>query len=1724
MKKHLALFTFLTFTLLVNATVYLDETFNYTAGDINAQGSWTTAGTYTGGTGYTIGSSQLTYTNASLAYILSATGKTLVNNIGTTATDYKAYKPFNGGISVNSGIVYLSFLLKANANISSTNQEAFGLADGTSAGPKVLIGKTSTGFFKIGTVRGSSASADYKYATTPTSLTVGTTYLIVLKYDFSTSTSSVYINPALDGTEPASPEISDATSATIRTKLSNIWVRATGTVVTNSTIGGARVSSSWAEAVASTAYTPPVSSALTAPIIGTATDIAAKSFTARWSVVDNAIGYTIKVYNGSTFVDSTVVSGQSTATATITDLIPNLTYTYKVMAKGDGTTHTNSDLSTASASFTTLTATIPANSLKIILKLDDLGVQNSVFTSSSAYDYLITNKIKATAGAIANRFDATSLGVLASYLNATNTVGDTLIEVWNHGYDHTYNATTGIYEFSGTTYADQKSHFDLATQTIKDRLGIQMHSFGTPYNASDAITNTVISEDSNYKTFIFSDLIPATPNGVLYLNNRVNMESSTGNPEYTYFVNNYNTAKTSYSNYMVLQGHPNYYTSGSNSLEQFKLIIQFLQSEGCEFVRPFDFERSLTLAAPSNLAASIISETQINLTWTDNSDSENYFRIERSTDAVNWTLIGTSGLNTTSFSDTNVPSLGIYYYRIYASCGMNSAYSNQVQANNTLSGAYLEANGPGDTYELINSVLAPGNNAVETADTFDPSFGRHIAEVWDTDLGKYVFEFYSHISVANELQDISTGDVDRQRVEIKTYAPSPDSLKGVYGETIKYKWKFKVPVGFQPSPNFTHIHQIKAVNGDDSDPLFTLTPRYNASGNQLELIHNNVTKVATLNLSLFEGVWVEATEQIYVDSIRGRYSMTIKKVSDGSTILSYNNDSLMTIRATNEFLRPKWGIYRSVLSKEYLRDETLRFNGFNILEIKNQAQSITFPTLPTSIYGDADYIPGATASSYLAVTYTSSNSAVATIVNDSIHITGVGTTTITALQAGNPTYSAASQTQILTVTKGDQSIAFSSIIKAVGDADFSPATASSGLTVTYSSSNPAVATIVNGKIHIIGAGSSSITASQSGNANYNAATDNIQTLTVTSSALYIYTPTAYTITSGTLNNGTVTNLTNNDATYLRLNSTTSGTRTLDWYGKVFISQTAASISNLTINYDGRNSASKTQILYLYNFTNSAWTQIDSRTVGTSEVTITYQTSSPANYISSGGEIRMRVYSSGGTSNYTTAADWMQFTLQNITKSDQTISFASLPSKTFGDADFSAGATASSGLTTSLASSNTSVATIVNGMIHIVGAGTTSITASQSGDSYNNAATDVSQTLTVSKLNQTITFGALSSKYTYDADFSPGATINSSLVVSYNSSNPLVATIINNQVHLVGSGTTIITASQAGDSNNNAAANVSQSLTVSGVLLDETFNYSVSNLASELTWTTAGTLTTGTGRNIVVTSLTYADGGGSYVLSGVGKTMNADISSTTDYKTYKSFGNALTSGSIYLTFMYKAGVSQGQSASEVFGLATGTSAGAKVWVGKGAISTSNFRFGTTRGSTTSTDIKWGATEFSNINSTILVVLKYDFSTSTSSIYLNPTLASASEPTAETFDNTSLTIRTSLNNLWLRHTGSSAAKYNVGGARVSTTWADAVALAPTGTPTEMNNLESNIIMYIFDKKIVSTEIGDIRIYNIQGTQVWQALNTDKTNTNLGSGLYIVKFTNKQGRNIVQKIIIR
>jgi hypothetical protein len=173
-------------------------------------------------------------------------------------------------------------------------------------------------------------------------------------------------------------------------------------------------------------------------------------------------------------------------------------------------------------------------------------------------------------------------------------------------------------------------------------------------------------------------------------------------------------------------------------------------------------------------------------------------------------------------------------------------------------------------------------------------------------------------------------------------------------------------------------------------------------------------------------------------------------------------------------------------------------------DITQATQTITFGALAAVNYSGANFNLTATASSGLTVTYTSSNPAVATVSGNTVTIVGVGTTTITASQSGNASVAPATDvTQTLTVNQATQTITFAALPnKLLTDIPFAlTATASSGLTVTYTSSNTAVATVTGNTVTIVGLGSTVITASQSGNANYTPATSVNQTQVVSAPGL-----------------------------------------------------------------------------------------------------------------------------------------------------------------------------------------------------------------------------------------------------------------------------------------------------------------------------------------------------------------------------------------------------------------------------------------------------------------------------------------------------------------------------------------------------------------------------------------------------------------------------------------------
>ena len=255
----------------------------------------------------------------------------------------------------------------------------------------------------------------------------------------------------------------------------------------------------------------------------------------------------------------------------------------------------------------------------------------------------------------------------------------------------------------------------------------------------------------------------------------------------------------------------------------------------------------------------------------------------------------------------------------------------ETQTNQTTSDSpLLAADGPGGTYDLITSKLAPGYNPIETPDCNHEAFGDHIDEIYDQALEANVFRFHIHVTPDND----RCIKFDRQRNEIKTYNQSPENLLGRENETVTYSWKFKLQEGFQSSPKFTHLHQLKSVGGDYSSmPMYTLTTR-KSSPDRLELRYAEVDQQITLkqtDLAPLINRWISVRETVLYRN-NGSYTIELVDTATEEVLFTYTNDNIVNWREGGEFVRPKWGIYRSLNYPEDLRDEALLFADFNIIE------------------------------------------------------------------------------------------------------------------------------------------------------------------------------------------------------------------------------------------------------------------------------------------------------------------------------------------------------------------------------------------------------------------------------------------------------------------------------------------------------------------------------------------------------------------------------------------------------------------------------------------------------------------------------------------------------------------------------------------------------------------------------------------------------------------------
>lgn len=121
--------------------------------------------------------------------------------------------------------------------------------------------------------------------------------------------------------------------------------------------------------------------------------------------------------------------------------------------------------------------------------------------------------------------------------------------------------------------------------------------------------------------------------------------------------------------------------------------------------------------APDNLQYSVVSSSQINLTWNDNSDNEYGFEIEQSQDDVNYTMIDDVPENTTTYDVTGLSEEEDYSFRVFAYNNYgDSEYSNIVVS---VIGSILDNNYTGTLHLRFTNTFPAFDESTQVAVEID---------------------------------------------------------------------------------------------------------------------------------------------------------------------------------------------------------------------------------------------------------------------------------------------------------------------------------------------------------------------------------------------------------------------------------------------------------------------------------------------------------------------------------------------------------------------------------------------------------------------------------------------------------------------------------------------------------------------------------------------------------------------------------------------------------------------------------------------------------------------------------------------------------------------------------------------------------------------------------------------------------------------------------------------
>ena len=386
-----------------------------------------------------------------------------------------------------------------------------------------------------------------------------------------------------------------------------------------------------------------------------------------------------------------------------------------------------------------------------------------------------------------------------------------------------------------------------------------------------------------------------------------------------------------------------------------------------------------------------------------------------------------------------------------------------------------------------------------------------------------------------------------------------------------------------------------------------------------------------------------------------------------------------------------------------------------------------------------------------AVTFSSSGSCGNTGATFTM-TSGTGTCSVMYDEAGNANYSAATQvTEAVSATKLPQTITVTTHAPASAafNSNFSVAASggASGNAVTFSSNG--VCTNAGATFTITsGSGVCSVMYDEAGNVNYSAATQVAesvtasklaQTITVTTHApASAANGTSFTVAANGGPSGNAVTFTssgactNTGASFTMTGGTGTCAVKYDQAGSANYNAATQVTESVSAQAATTTTTTTTTAATTTTATTTTTTTTGATTTTTAtSTTNTTTTSTPTSTATSTSTSTTTATTTGGSpgSGTTTGAGTVQ-------KADQTITFPTIPGKTYGDPDFDPGATSSAKLAVTY--TTTGNCSVNNGRVRLGLVGSCTVTAAQSGDQNTNAATPVSLTLAIKAKPLTIT--------------------------------------------------------------------------------------------------------------------------------------------------------------------------------------------------------------------------------------------------------------------------------------------------------------------------------------------------------------------------------------------------